>query len=34
VRLAVAQLTRDPLLFLHQPEDGCAECDEARASIG
>lgn len=33
VRLAVARLTRDPLLFLHQPEDGCVECDEARASI-
>jgi aminoglycoside N3'-acetyltransferase len=33
VRLAVAHLTRDPLLFLHQPEDGCSECDEARAGI-
>lgn len=33
VRLAVARLTRDPLLFLHQPQDGCGECDEARASI-
>lgn len=32
VRLAVARLERDPLLFLHQPEDACAECDEARAS--
>jgi aminoglycoside 3-N-acetyltransferase-4 len=33
VRLAVAHLRRDPLLFLHQPEVGCAECDEARASL-
>ena len=34
VRLAAAQLARDPLLFLHQPEAACAECDQARASAG
>ncbi|WP_119388523.1 AAC(3)-IV family aminoglycoside N-acetyltransferase [Taklimakanibacter lacteus] len=33
VRLALAQLARDRLLFLHGPEDHCHECDEARASI-
>jgi aminoglycoside N3'-acetyltransferase len=33
VRLAVAQLMRDPLLFLHRREEACAECDEARASV-
>jgi aminoglycoside 3-N-acetyltransferase-4 len=33
VRLALAHLAKDRLLFLHQPEDACAECDEARASI-
>lgn len=33
VRLALENLAKDRLLFLHQPEDGCAECDEARASI-
>lgn len=27
------QLTRDPLIFLHEPEEGCAECDEARRSL-
>lgn len=32
-RLALQHLSKDRLLFLHQPEDGCAECDEARASI-
>ncbi len=26
-------LQRDPLVFLHEPGSGCAECDEARASI-
>jgi hypothetical protein len=25
-------LTQDPLLFLHPPSAGCAECDEARNS--
>ena len=27
------QLERNPLLFLHAPEEGCGECDEARASV-
>lgn len=27
------RLERDPLVFLHAPEDECAECDEARRSI-
>ena len=26
-------LARDPLLFLHPPGTGCAECDEARLSV-
>lgn len=34
VRAAIAQLERDPLLFLHAVEERCAECDEARASAG
>jgi hypothetical protein len=29
----VGQLERAPLLFLHSGGDGCAECDEARASV-
>jgi aminoglycoside 3-N-acetyltransferase-4 len=33
VRLAVEELGRDTLLFLHVPEEGCAECDLARASV-
>jgi aminoglycoside 3-N-acetyltransferase-4 len=33
VRLAVAHLKRDPLLFLHRRDEACAECDEARASL-
>lgn len=33
VRLALEHLEQDRLLFLHKPEDACAECDEARASI-
>lgn len=33
VRLAVARLRADPLLFLHPAGAGCGECDEARASI-
>jgi hypothetical protein len=24
------QLVRDPLIFLHDPDRGCAECDAAR----
>jgi aminoglycoside 3-N-acetyltransferase len=30
VALAVEALARDPLLFLHAPDAGCEECDEAR----
>jgi aminoglycoside N3'-acetyltransferase len=33
VAVAREQLARDPLVFLHAPEDQCAECDEARRSI-
>jgi aminoglycoside N3'-acetyltransferase len=33
VSAAVAALREDPLLFLHSPEAGCADCDEARASV-
>lgn len=33
VRLALAHLADDRLLFLHQPEEACEECDEARASV-
>jgi aminoglycoside 3-N-acetyltransferase-4 len=33
VELAREQLAHDPLLFLHPPSAGCADCDEARASI-
>ena len=29
VRLAIDELRRDPLLFLHGAGEGCAECDEA-----
>lgn len=32
VEIVSQRLRRDPLLFLHAPEDGCAECDAARAS--
>jgi aminoglycoside N3'-acetyltransferase len=34
VALALRHLARDPLLFLHPPRTGCAECDQARRSIG
>lgn len=34
VALAVAELARDPLLFLHPAGAGCAECDEARSTVG
>ena len=27
------RLARDPLVFLHAPEETCAECDEARSSV-
>ena len=33
VKEAVRHLADDPLLFLHPPEAGCAECDVARASV-
>lgn len=33
VALVMAQLQRDPLVFLHPAGAGCAPCDEARASI-
>jgi aminoglycoside N3'-acetyltransferase len=33
VRVARARLERDPLIFLHPPGSGCAECDAARAHI-
>jgi len=33
VRLACAHLARDPLLFLHERGAGCADCDEAHASL-
>ncbi len=32
VGVALEHLARDPLLFLHPPGAGCAECDEARRS--
>ena len=34
VEAACERLRRDPLVFLHPPEHGCAECDAARRSIG
>jgi aminoglycoside 3-N-acetyltransferase-4 len=34
VAVAIEHLTRNPLLFLHPPAAGCADCDEARASVG
>ena len=33
VALAMERLVADPLLFLHAPEAGCAECVEARQSV-
>lgn len=33
VAVALDHIARDPLLFLHAPVAGCAECDEARRSI-
>ncbi|MHB1132874.1 MAG: AAC(3)-IV family aminoglycoside N-acetyltransferase [Chloroflexota bacterium] len=32
VMVALEQLAHDPLVFLHPPSAGCAECDEARRS--
>jgi aminoglycoside N3'-acetyltransferase len=34
VQVALEHLGRDPLVFLHAPDDGCVECDEARSSVG
>lgn len=34
VRVVGEHLARDPLVFLHPPADGCAQCDEARLGIG
>jgi aminoglycoside N3'-acetyltransferase len=34
VQVALERLSADPLVFLHPPGDGCAECDLARASVG
>ena len=33
IDITIAQLARDPLLFLHEAGAGCSECDEARRSI-
>jgi aminoglycoside N3'-acetyltransferase len=33
VRIAVENLTHDPLLFLHAASAGCDQCDAARASV-
>jgi aminoglycoside 3-N-acetyltransferase len=33
VRLAREHLRRDPLVFLHPADAGCAQCDDARASL-
>ena len=33
VKVAVKNLRRDPLVFLHPASAGCAECDAARASV-
>ena len=33
VTIVREQLRGDPLIFLHAPESGCAECDEARRSV-
>jgi aminoglycoside N3'-acetyltransferase len=33
VRVALEHLTRDPLVFLHPSEAGCADCGEARSSM-
>ncbi len=33
VDVALAQLRRDPMVFLCTPERGCDECDRARASV-
>ena len=33
VNVAVEHMKRDPLVFLHPPDEGCEECTEARASV-
>ena len=33
VRVVRERLVRDPLIFLHAPDVGCAECDDARKSV-
>jgi aminoglycoside N3'-acetyltransferase len=33
VRVVREQLQFDPLLFLHPPDEGCTECDEARRNV-
>lgn len=33
VEVALEHLVHDPLIFLHPPSEGCADCDEARASV-
>jgi len=33
VRIASEKVRQDPLVFLHDPEKGCEECDEARESL-
>ncbi len=33
VAVALEHLAREPLLFLHPPSAGCADCDEARRSV-
>jgi aminoglycoside N3'-acetyltransferase len=33
VRIAAAKVRENPLIFLHGPEEGCEECDEARESL-
>jgi len=30
---ALAELAREPLLFLHPRDTGCADCDEASVSL-
>ena len=34
VRVVCQELAHDPIVFLHPPGAGCAECDLARSSIG
>lgn len=33
IRVAVPRIQMDPLVFLHGPDQGCEECDEARESL-